>query len=232
MSDCDLILALDVPSRNEAGAILRELDNSLDWVKIGLQLFVKEGPSLVEEVAGMGYKVFLDLKLHDIPNTVASAIRSLEGIPASMLTLHGAGGAEMLAAAAQAQAESCPNLQLLAVTVLTSMDQQGLQGIGVDATPAEQVERLARLATANGVNGLVCSPQELAILRSVLPPETVLVTPGIRPAGSAVGDQKRIMTPVDAAQLGSSFIVVGRPILKATNPAEAAARIRQELRDA
>lgn len=229
---CDLILALDVPTREAAAPILRQLRGHLRWVKIGLQMFTAYGPNYVREVAGMGFDVFLDLKLHDIPNTVAKAVESLGPLPIRMLTLHTSGGAEMMRAAKAAQEKTNPHLLLLGVTVLTSTDAAGLNEIGVSAAPADQVARLGRLAAGAGLRGLVCSPLEVELLRRALPPEMQLVTPGIRPAGDDAGDQKRIMTPADAARAGSSYIVVGRPILHAADPAAAARAILAELADA
>lgn len=230
---CDLILALDVPTREEAAPLLRQLRGNLRWVKLGLQMFTAYGPNYVREVAGMGFDIFLDLKLHDIPNTVAKAVESLGPLPIKMLTLHTSGGAEMMRAAKTAQEKTNPDLLLLGVTVLTSTDAAGLNDIGVTATPADQVARLGRLATGVGLRGLVCSPLEVELLRRTLLPTTQLVTPGIRPAGEAGGDdQKRVMTPADAARAGSSYIVVGRPILKAPDPAAAARAILAELNSA
>jgi orotidine-5'-phosphate decarboxylase len=227
---CDLILALDVPTREEAAPILRQLRGHLRWVKIGLQMFTAYGPNYVREVAGMGFDVFLDLKLHDIPNTVAKAVESLAPLPIKMLTLHTAGGGEMMRAARAAQQKHNPDLLLLGVTVLTSMDTAGLNEIGVTATSAAQVARLGKLAADSGLRGLVCSPLEVAMLRQQLPADMQLITPGIRPASEAASDdQKRVMTPADAAKAGSSYIVVGRPILKAPDPAAAARAILAEL---
>jgi orotidine-5'-phosphate decarboxylase len=227
---CDLILALDVPTREEAAPILRQLRGNLRWVKLGLQMFTAYGPNYVREVADMGFDIFLDLKLHDIPNTVAKAVESLGPLPIKMLTLHTSGGGEMMRAAAAAQQKTNPNLLLLGVTVLTSTDAAGLNEIGVSASPADQVARLGQLAVASGLRGLVCSPLEVELLRRTLPASTQLVTPGIRPAGDDVGDQKRIMTPAEAARAGSSYIVVGRPILKAADPAAAARAILADLK--
>ncbi len=226
---CDLILALDVPTREAAAPILRQLRGQLRWVKIGLQMFTAYGPNYVREVAGMGFSVFLDLKLHDIPNTVAKAVESLAPLPIQMLTLHCSGGAEMMRAALAAQQQTNPNLLLLGVTVLTSMDDAALNQTGVSGAAADQVVRLGQLATDSGLRGLVCSPLEVALLRRALPAEVQLITPGIRPASEAAGDQKRIMTPADAAQAGSTYIVVGRPILQAADPALAARSILAEL---
>jgi orotidine-5'-phosphate decarboxylase len=230
---CDLILALDVPTREDAAPLLRQLRGHLRWVKIGLQMFTAYGPNYVREVAGMGFQVFLDLKLHDIPNTVGKAVESLGPLPIGMLTLHTAGGAEMMRAAVAARQKTNPQLLLLGVTVLTSMDGAGLAEIGINAAPDQQVARLGRLAADAGLRGLVCSPLEVSLLRAQLPPAIQLVTPGIRPA-SEVGsdDQKRVMTPADAARAGSSYIVVGRPILKAADPVAAARGILAELNSA
>jgi orotidine-5'-phosphate decarboxylase len=230
---CDLILALDVPTREEAAPILRQLRGHLRWVKLGLQMFTAYGPNYVREVAGMGFDIFLDLKLHDIPNTVGKAVESLGPLPIKMLTLHTSGGGEMMRFAKAAQEKTNPNLLLLGVTVLTSTDAAGLNEIGVTASPADQVARLGKLATDSGLRGLVCSPLEVELLRRTLPASTQLVTPGIRPAGEAGGDdQKRVMSPADAARAGSSYIVVGRPILKAADPAAAARAILAELNSA
>ncbi|MSU18692.1 MAG: orotidine-5'-phosphate decarboxylase [Lacunisphaera sp.] len=227
---CDLILALDVPTREAAAPILRQLRGQLRWVKIGLQMFTAYGPDYVREVAGLGFNVFLDLKLHDIPNTVAKAVESLAPLPIHMLTLHCAGGSEMMRAARAAQQKHNPQLLLLGVTVLTSMDSPGLQEIGVTAPSAEQVTRLGQLAATAGLRGLVCSPLEVALLRQQLPAAMQLITPGIRPVHEAgTDDQKRVMTPANAAQAGSSYIVVGRPILQAADPAAAARAILAEL---
>ena len=227
---CDLILALDVPTREAADPILRQLRGQLRWVKIGLQMFTAYGPDYVREVAGLGFNVFLDLKLHDIPNTVAKAVESLAPLPIHMLTLHCAGGSEMMRAALAAQQKHNPQLLLLGVTVLTSMDSSGLQEIGVTTPSAEQVARLGQLAATAGLRGLVCSPLEVALLRQQLPAAMQLITPGIRPAHEAgTDDQKRVMTPANAAQAGSSYIVVGRPILQAADPAAAARAILAEL---
>ncbi len=227
---CDLILALDVPTREDAAPILRQLRGQLRWVKIGLQMFTAYGPNYVREVAGMGFNIFLDLKLHDIPNTVAKAVESLGPLPIQMLTIHTSGGGEMMRAAVAAQQKTNPRLLILGVTVLTSTDAAGLNETGVSASPEQQVARLGQLAAQAGVKGLVCSPLEVAMLRGKLPADMQLVTPGIRPATEAgKDDQKRIMTPADAARAGSTYIVVGRPILQAADPAAAARAILAEL---
>ncbi|QYY36136.1 orotidine-5'-phosphate decarboxylase [Ruficoccus sp. ZRK36] len=228
--DCKLILALDVPTREDAFAMLDRCGDELSWVKIGLQLFVKYGPDFVREVADRGYQVFLDLKLHDIPNTVASAVRSLKGLPIGMLTLHSMGGQEMMSRAAEAAAEINPDLTLLGVTVLTSMNRTNLATIGFDDDPEAMVLRLARLTSESGLGGLVCSPLELPMVRKELGPQIKIITPGVRPEGASADDQKRILTPAGARAKGASFIVVGRPILKADDPSQAITRILAELR--
>ena len=230
--DCKLILALDLPDRESALKILDGLRGKLEWVKIGLQMYLKYGANFVREVSGMGFKIFLDLKLFDIPNTVASAVESVSALPVSMLTIHASGGREMMRRAVESAAERNPELLILGVTVLTSFDADSLAETGVELEPEWQVEKLAKLAVDSGLKGLVCSPLEIEGLRSILPEDTVLVTPGIRPSGSSADEQKRIMTPADAARAGSDFIVVGRPILKAENPAFAVSRILEEIANA
>lgn len=228
-SNCSLILALDVETREEALSLAKPLANNLRWVKLGLQLFTRHGPSIVDDFAALGFEVFLDLKLHDIPNTVASAIRSLRGRPCSLLTLHACGGPEMLARAADAARDALPSCRLLGVTVLTSMDQAQLTAVGISRSAEEQVRLLGSMATQSGIDGLVCSPLELPILRKTLGAAPFLVTPGIRYPDAASDDQNRVMTPAQAAAAGASAIVVGRPILKAQDPAAMTRRIRQEI---
>lgn len=230
--DCKLILALDLPDRESALKILDVLRGKLEWVKIGLQMYLKYGANFVREVSGMGFKIFLDLKLFDIPNTVASAVESVSALPVSMLTIHASGGREMMRRAVESAAERNPELLILGVTVITSFDADSLAETGVELEPEWQVEKLAKLAVDSGLKGLVCSPLEIEGLRSILPEDTVLVTPGIRPSGSSADEQKRIMTPADAARAGSDFIVVGRPILKAENPAFAVSKILEEIANA
>lgn len=226
---CDLILVLDAQSPRDVTPALRQLQGTVRWVKIGLEMFTACGPDAVREIAGMGFKVFLDLKLHDIPNTVAKSIESISRLPVHMTTLHTCGGREMMQWAVKAQQQTAPDLLLLGVTVLTSMSASGLAETGVSVSPEQQVVRLGQLAIDSGLRGLVCSPLEIAPLRAVLPPEVALVTPGIRPRDAKADDQTRIMTPGDAAQAGASFIVVGRPIFKAPDPVAAARAILGEL---
>jgi orotidine-5'-phosphate decarboxylase len=227
---CDLMLVLDAPSPREVAPVLRQLSGRVQWTKIGLEMFSACGPDCVKEIAGMGFKVFLDLKLHDIPNTVARAVESAARLPIKMLTIHTCGGREMVRRAVKARQEFAPELLLLGVTVLMSLGEQDLRDIGVAATPEAQVRRLAQLGVECGLGGLVCSPLEIGALRSCLPSSVKLVVPGIRPAGLGVGDdQARVMTPREAARAGANFIVVGRPIFKAPDPSAVAAAILEEL---
>lgn len=224
-----LIVALDVPDARAASLLVDRLDGTCSWFKVGLELFVAAGPAVLEPLLRRGYSVFLDLKLHDIPNTVAGAVRSAAALGARMLTVHAGGGPAMLSAAQEALAGVANPPQLLAVTVLTSMDEMQLKGVGVQRSAAEQVELLARMGLESGIRGFVCSPQEVGVLRKLTGPEGTLVIPGIRPAGGAVGDQKRIATPADALRNGASYLVVGRPITQAADPAKAAEAILTEM---
>ncbi len=225
----EIILALDVSDGVAAFQVLDRVHGHITWVKIGLQLFTREGPAIVEKVAARGFRVFLDLKLHDIPNTVASAVKSLSALPVGLLTVHAAGGGEMLRAAVGARDESGSSMELLAVTVLTSMDDSGLAEIGMQGPASAAVERLAGVALGAGVDGLVCSPLELVLLRRKFGMEALMVTPGVRPASASLDEQKRVMTPGAAAAAGASFLVIGRPILQAADVAVAVAEIRAEI---
>jgi orotidine-5'-phosphate decarboxylase len=227
-----LIVALDVPDAASAANLVGQLEKSCHWFKVGLELFVAAGPAVIEPLVARGHSVFLDLKFHDIPNTVAGAVRSAATLGVRMINVHAAGGPAMLAAA-KAALEGVENPpELLAVTMLTSMDQNQANAIGIDRSTAAQVELLARMGLDAGIRGFVCSPQEVATLRALTGPDGVLVTPGIRPAGSAVGDQKRIATPAEALRQGASYLVVGRPITQAPDPAEAAEAILKEMASA
>jgi orotidine-5'-phosphate decarboxylase len=226
---CDLILVLDEPSPREVTPLLHALAGEVRWVKIGLQMFTACGPDCVREVAGMGYRVFLDLKLHDIPNTVARAVESAARLPIGMLTLHTGGGTAMLRAAVEAAGAARPDLLLLGVTVLTSLGDEDLHAVGVPGTAAAQVLRLAEVGVGAGLGGVVCSPLELAPLLGRLPAGIRLVTPGIRPAGSAADDQTRVLTPAEAARAGADFLVVGRPIARAPDPVAAARALLREV---
>jgi orotidine-5'-phosphate decarboxylase len=227
-----LIVALDVPDSKSAMRLVAELEGTCSWFKVGLELFVAAGPAVLEPIVARGHNVFLDLKLHDIPNTVAGAVRSAAGLGVRMLTVHAGGGPAMLAAAKAALAGVSNPPELLAVTVLTSMDAAQLESVGVNRAPAGQVEQLAKMGLEAGIRGFVCSPQEVASVRALTGPAGVLVIPGIRPAGAAIGDQKRVAGPAEALRLGASYLVVGRPITQAANPAEAAAAILEEMAEA
>jgi orotidine-5'-phosphate decarboxylase len=224
-----LIVALDLPTSEAALALASRLADQCQWFKVGLELYIAAGPAIVETLVSRGHSVFLDLKLHDIPNTVASAVRSATSLGASLLTVHAAGGPAMLQAAREAAAGLATAPQLLAVTVLTSMDQRQLAAIGVAGAPADQVALLAKLGLQAGIRGFVCSPQEAAAMRALTGPESVLVTPGIRPAGADQGDQQRIATPTYALDQGANYLVVGRPITQAADPALAAEAILFEI---
>lgn len=226
-----LIVALDFPNAASALDLTDRLGPACRWVKVGLELFIAEGPQVVSTLTARGLHVFLDLKLHDIPNTVAGAVRTASAAGARLLTLHAAGGPAMLEAAANAAAGLPTPPQILAVTVLTSMDSPQLQAVGISDPPAAQVARLASAAWNSGIHGFVCSPQEIASTRASFPAAT-LVIPGIRPAGAAVGDQKRVATPASAITAGADFLVVGRPITQAPDPAAAAAAILEEIAEA
>jgi orotidine-5'-phosphate decarboxylase len=224
-----LIVALDSSSAQTALELTERLAGQCRWFKVGLELYVAAGPAIVETLVGRGYSIFLDLKLHDIPNTVAGAVRSAAALGAKLLTVHAGGGPVMLTAAREA-AEGCATApKLLAVTVLTSMDAAQLAATGVARVPREQVELLARMGMTAGIDGFVCSPQEVALLREITGPAGTLVTPGIRPAGAEIGDQQRVATPAAALKAGSSYLVVGRPITQAGDPGEAAEGILREM---
>jgi orotidine-5'-phosphate decarboxylase len=224
-----LIVALDVSSAKEADKIVSSLGDSVQIYKVGMQLYTAEGPQMVRDLVARGRKVFLDLKYHDIPNTVAAAVREAAQLGVSMLTVHAAGGTKMLHAAVEAAGEKDSAPQILAVTVLTSMDDQDLNEIGVHGQVVDQVVWLASLALEAGCAGVVSSAREVKILREKLGIDFLAITPGVRPAGAAPGDQARVTTPAEAAAAGATHIVVGRPITAAANPAEEAAKILHEL---
>lgn len=227
-----LIVALDVPDAAAALELVNKLERTCRWFKVGLELFVAAGPAVLEPLVARGHSVFLDLKLHDIPNTVAGAVRSAAGMGARMLTVHALGGPAMLRAARETAAGVADGPELLAVTVLTSMDQAQMDAVGLARTASAEVEMLARMGTEAGIKGFVCSPNEVGALRALTGPEGVLVIPGIRPAGAATGDQKRVATPAEALRGGASYLVVGRPITQAAQPAEAAEAILREMGEA
>jgi len=227
-----LIVALDVPSAAASHELVNRLEGTCQWFKVGLELFTAAGPAVLEPLIARGHSVFLDLKFHDIPNTVAGAVRSAATLGARMVNVHAAGGPAMLAAAKAALDGVANPPELLAVTVLTSMDPAALKAAGVDRSPAQQVELLAKMCIAAGIRGFVCSPQEVAALRALTGPEGVLVIPGIRPAGSETNDQKRLAAPADAIVNGASYLVVGRPITQAADPAVAAQAVLKEMAEA
>jgi orotidine-5'-phosphate decarboxylase len=228
-----IIIALDVPTKEEGLALVGRLKDARTF-KVGLELFTAEGPALFRKLKALRKDVFLDLKLHDIPNTVSGAVRSAFRHGVQMMTLHTSGGREMMAQAAeaarQAAAESGrPKPLLLGVTVLTSLTGADLEAVGQPADVASQVLRLAGLAQAAGLDGVVCSPQEIEVLRREFGPGLVIVTPGIRPVWAAAQDQKRIMTPAEAVAKGADYLVIGRPITGAPDPNEAFLRVVEEL---
>ncbi len=227
-----LIVALDVPSATQARQVVQSIGEAATTYKIGKQLFTAEGPELVRELVASGRKVFLDLKFHDIPNTVAAAVRAATELNVSMLTVHAAGGSKMLKEAAEAAAQSSARPTVLAVTVLTSFSDADLQEIGISGTVLSQVLRLGALARSAGCGGLVASAKEASELRRELGEGFAIVTPGVRPAGSAVGDQARVVTPRNAIDAGATHLVVGRPILDAPDRRQAAESILAEIESA
>lgn len=225
-----LIVALDFPTADQALTFIEPLSPGDCILKVGLQLYVASGPDFVKRLVDAGFRVFLDLKFHDIPNTVAGACQSAADLGVWMINVHACGGPVMLEAAAKSLQQYQQAPLLIGVTVLTSMDQAQLGATGIAIEPPEQVKRLAKLTADCGLDGVVCSAQESAILRAQQGSDFVLVTPGIRPAGSSHDDQQRIMTPQDAKKAGSNYIVVGRPITKAENPVSVIQSINQSLR--
>jgi orotidine-5'-phosphate decarboxylase len=227
-----LIVALDVPDAASAANLVAKLDGTCLWFKVGLELFTAAGPGVIEPLLRRGHSVFLDLKFHDIPNTVAGALRSAASLGVHLLTVHASGGPAMLIAARAALAHLPHPPQLLAVTMLTSIDQAQAHAIGFDRSPSDQAISLARMSLDAGINGFVCSPHEVEAIRALAGPEAVLTVPGIRPSGSELGDQKRVSTPAETLRRGASYLVVGRPITQATDPARAASLILKEMAEA
>lgn len=226
-----IIVALDFADAAAALALVDRLDPGLCRLKVGKELFTLAGPDLVRTLVARGFEVFLDLKFHDIPNTVAAACRAAAGLGVWMLNVHAAGGRRMMTAAQEALAGLAQRPYLIAVTVLTSMSAEDLVEVGVTDSPADQVRRLASLTQACKLDGVVCSAQEAAMLRAVLGADFRLVTPGIRPAGSEAGDQRRVMTPAEAMRAGATDLVIGRPITAAADPLEALKQINFELQN-
>ena len=228
-----IIIALDM-SREDALELCDKLSGKAIWVKVGMTLFYRYGPSIVDEMRERGFRVFLDLKLHDIPFQIRGAAYSASLCGADILSIHGLGGAAMIAegragAEEGAARRDAERTKLVAISVLTSMDQEALASIGVGETVADEVSRLASLAVGAGADGIVCSPQEAQGMRELLGPDALIVTPGIRPAGADVGDQKRISTPAAAIAAGASKLVIGRPITQAEDPVVAFEAIVDEL---
>ena len=230
-----LIIALDVDSANRARELVGQLRGTAGMFKIGMQLFTAAGPALVREIIDSGERVFLDLKYHDIPNTVALAGVEATRLGVSIFNIHASGGSEMMRRTAEAVAE-CADAEglarplVLAVTILTSANQDTVAEVGFGAAPDQLVPRLALLAEASGMDGVVASPREVSVIRSVVKqPDFVVVTPGVRPAGAVLFDQKRVTTPREAILAGADYVVVGRPILDAPDPARAAQEILAEL---
>ena len=224
-----IIVALDYARAEDALKLLEQLSPKNCRVKIGKELFTSAGPELVKEIVARGYDVFLDLKFHDIPNTVAKAVRAAADLGVWMVNVHASGGAEMMCAASSALAELDKRPLLIAVTVLTSMQQDDLAAIGIERTIVEQVSRLAALASESGMDGVVCSAEEASELRKLLRDDFILVTPGIRPEGAPSQDQKRVVTPRDALLAGSSYLVIGRPITQARRPGERLDEIQEQI---
>lgn len=229
-----VIVAIDC-DRTRALELADALSGYAKWLKVGMTLFYAEGPQIVREFNERGFKVFLDLKFHDIPHQVRGAARSAALAGANLLSVHGLGSGAMLAACREG-AEAASEIRgsrpkLVAITVLTSMNQDALSEIGVEAPVADEAARLAKLAQNNGIDGVVCSPMEAEVMRALLGPDALIVTPGVRPAGADLGDQSRVATPSQAIERGASHIVVGRPITGADDPVQAFESIIQELVD-
>jgi len=229
MHDPKIIIALDYPAASPALDLAAQLQPELCRLKVGKELFTATGPALLEKLMLRGFEVFLDLKFHDIPNTTAQACKAAANLGVWMINVHALGGRKMLEAAREAIAQSSQQPKLIAVTLLTSMEQEDLTGIGINATPAEMVLRLAKLAQDSGLDGVVCSAQEARLLRNNCGNDFCLVTPGIRPADTQNNDQVRIMTPRNALENGSNYLVVGRPITRAADPLLALQRIAKEI---
>lgn len=231
LSDPKIVVALDYASAAPALALAAQLDPALCRVKVGKELFTAAGPALVEQLVDQGFGVFLDLKFHDIPNTVAKACEAASRLGVWMLNVHASGGSKMMEAAREGVAKSGHQPLLIAVTVLTSMDQAGLQQLGIEGPLEQHVLRLAKLTQAAGLDGVVCSAQEAPVLRQALGAEFKLVTPGIRPADASLDDQSRVASPAEALALGSSYLVIGRPITQASDPLKALQKIHLGITD-
>jgi len=227
-----IIVALDYADASAALALVARLDPALCRLKVGKELFTAAGPELVRTLVARGFEVFLDLKFHDIPNTVAAACRAAAGLGVWMMNVHASGGRRMMTAAQEALAGLDKRPLLIAVTVLTSMSAEDLGEVGIADAPADQVLRLARLSQACKLDGVVCSAQEASMLRADLGSDFRLVTPGIRPAGAEAGDQRRVMTPAEALRAGATDLVIGRPITAANDPLDALKQIQSDIQNA
>ena len=223
-----IIIALDYKDEASTFNLVNQLEPSLCRLKVGKELFVRCGPVLVEKLIDKGFDVFLDLKFHDIPNTVAAACQAAADMGVWMVNVHASGGRNMMSAARNAIENSAHKPLLIGVTILTSLSRADIAEVGLDIEPAEQVLRLAKLAKDSGLDGVVCSPLETRLLKKEVSRDFILVTPGVRPAGSVVGDQQRIMTPSQALSAGSDYLVIGRPITANVNPVEALKAIIDE----
>jgi len=224
-----VFVALDTVSLAGALELARSLRPFVGGVKVGLEFFSANGPEGVRMVIASGMPVFLDLKLHDIPKTVAGAMKALAPLMPEIINVHASGGIAMMRAAKDALVAASPRTKLIAVTVLTSLEAGDLAAMGISGSPIEQVARLARLVMQSGLDGVVCSPQEIQAVRTACGPGFLIVTPGVRPAGAALGDQRRVMTPAEAIKAGADLLVIGRPITGAPDPAAAARDIAAEL---
>lgn len=225
-----IFCAIDTPQLDDALLLADLLSGEVGAIKLGKEFFTAHGPDGVRKVAALGHKIFLDLKYHDIPNTVAGAVRAANRLDCAVLTVHASGGPDMLTAAAEAAAEAgAKRPKIVAVTVLTSLDDGDLAAVGQAGSTSKQVLRLARLAESSGIDGVVCSPQEVALLRGEIGDDFALVVPGVRPDWAGADDQKRVMTPGEAVAAGADHLVIGRPITRAEDPVGAARRIVDEI---
>lgn len=229
-----IIFPLDVGDMTSARTWVEKLGRHVGWFKVGLELFSAAGPAVVELITSSGFKCFLDLKFHDIPNTVAGAVRSAVRLNAQMMTIHISGGSEMIRAALRAakeESESCglPKPKVIGVSVLTSLGQDDLPALGIDRSLQDQVSGLVDLAVDQGIDGIVCSPADLPFVRARVRKDTVIITPGVRPQWSEAGDQKRIATPREAVNAGADLMVIGRPISRSPDPVDAVKRIVAEI---
>jgi len=229
MTTNPVFVALDTPSLDRASELARALKPFVGGVKLGLEFYGANGPQGVRAVVATGTPVFLDLKLHDIPNTVSGAMKALAPLGAAIVNVHASGGAAMMRAAAEAARSSERRAKIIAVTVLTSLEDRDLAEIGLSGTALAQAIRLATLAKQSGLDGVVCSPHEIAAVRAACGSGFLIVTPGVRPAGGELGDQKRVMTPLQAVEAGADILVIGRPITAAPDPVQAARQIAAEL---